>query len=98
MPILRVAALFVVAFSIVGCGVMPSPGPSKELGWGGTSSSHRRPTVVAQRSTKRPAKVAQISTTASVPPALKPFSKEWYAAEAAKDRELKSKLITCRGC
>jgi hypothetical protein len=99
MRILRLAAFLLASISIAGCGVTPVPGPSIEPGWGGemTSVSHRRPAIQARRPVEKPVKEAKVAI-APTGGAIKPFSKEWYAAEAEQDRKLRSKLITCRGC
>ena len=99
MRVLRLVAFLLAAFSIAGCGVTPVPGPSVEPGWGGqvTSVSHRPRTIQARRPVEKPVKEAKVAS-APTGGALKPFSKEWYAAEAEQDRKLRSKLITCRGC
>jgi hypothetical protein len=96
---LRLVAFLLAAFSIAGCGVTPVSGPSIEPGWGAemTSVSHRRPTIQARRPVEKPVKEARVPISPTEV-AGKPFSKEWYAAEAEQDRKLRRKLITCRGC
>ena len=99
MRVLPLVAFLLASFSIAGCGVTPVPGPSIEPGWGGemASVSHRRPTIQARRPIEKPVKEARVAISPTAV-AGKPFSKEWYAAEAEQDRKLRSKLITCRGC
>ena len=99
MRVLRLVAFLLAASSVAGCAVTPAPGPSIEPGWGGmeTSVSHRRPAPQARRPVERPVKEARVAISPTAV-AGKPFSKEWYAAEAEYDRKLRSKLITCRGC
>ena len=97
MRVLRLVAFLLTSISVAGC-VTPVPGPSIEPGWGmETSIDHRRPTIRARRPVEKPVKEARVAISPTAV-AGKPFSKEWYAAEAEYDRKLRSKLITCRGC